>query len=99
MKKGKHSLLSAGFLSAFIIHIALASLFLSSSKAFAQYKKHFKIVEENDFFGKTKTDNYYTNGTKLQYINPNLRIGFLDWIMPSIKSATDSTYGISLGQN
>lgn len=61
---------------------------------------HFRLYVENDVFAwKEKGDRYYTNGIKLEWINPKYHIRFLDKIFPDVKEVTSTTYGWALGQN
>ncbi|WP_276374341.1 lipid A deacylase LpxR family protein [Chryseolinea sp. H1M3-3] len=78
--------------------ILILLLFFLTQVAYPQ--GHFRLYVENDVFAwKEKGDRYYTNGIKLEWINPKYHIRFLDKIFPDVKELTSETYGWALGQN
>lgn len=48
--------------------------------------KFFRLNYENDFF--TQTDDYYTQGIKLEAVNPVFRYSPFMWLLPRLSSST-----------
>jgi lipid A 3-O-deacylase len=62
---------------------------------------HFRLYIENDAFAisKGRGDKYFTNGIRLEYINPKMKMSFLQRILPDAPGATTTTYSVTFGQN
>lgn len=81
--------------------VATTIAFISLITSCIQAQSHFKLFVENDLFGREKSDQYYTNGIKAQFINPKLQAAWTRAFMPTVDSTTNTvnTYGLSIGQN
>lgn len=85
--------------------ILLLFVILRGTNAFAQKDssgikissdKFIRLNYENDFF--TQTDDYYTQGIKLEGVNPLFRYSPVMWLLPQLANATVQ-YGLSAVQD
>jgi len=79
----------------FIFVYLTLGIFLSvtSSAQETAQGRYLSFTYENDFF--TGTDEYYTQGIRWQYLNPNLNKCFINKILPSLSGPTLNYYGLS----
>jgi len=81
----------------------LFSILFLGTNAFAQHDsaristiKFIRLNYENDFF--TQTDEYYTQGIKLESVDPAFRYSPIMWLLPRL-SHSDVQYGLSAVQD
>src|SRR5580698_1859191 len=79
-----------------IILIPCAFAQKDSSDVKISTNKFVRLNYENDFF--TQTDDYYTQGIKLESIDPAFRYSPFMWLLPRLSNSTVQ-YGLSAVQD
>src|SRR5581483_7658278 len=78
------------------IYIPCAFAQKDSSSIKVSSNKFVRLNYENDFF--TQTDDYYTQGIKLEVVNPVFRYSPFMWLLPRLSTSTVQ-YGLSAVQD
>ena len=67
-----------------------------SLKSKPSTNKFIRLIYENDFF--TQTDEYYTQGIKLESVNPSFKYSPFMWLLPNLKHSSIQ-YGLNAAQD